>query len=346
MRIAYLSTHPGLVYGEVRLLKEMGHEIYLPIVNKQIEEVEAHRNIQLSEEKMRSLDSYNPFSENISNEIIDIFVKEFDMYFVTGLSIPFVLSIASHTQKPFLIRIFGRESNHNYNFITSKIKHFPNVWCGMAYEEMLEVEPEHTRHKFIYLPLPENYSFDSLRNTHKNTTRKLMFVCSYIDESSYYKNIYLDFKKNFGDLPHAIYGRQCIFENNSLKELGTIVKSDANIYPNCPAKEYQKAFQEYSVLFYHSVESRHVHYHPIEAVTVGMPVVFMEGCLFDSLTDKKSSGRCKDTQEARRKVERLLQGDTELAQRIMEDNSVILTKISKENYKNQFEKILLKLLPN
>jgi hypothetical protein len=342
-KIGYFSSHPGLVNGEIKLLKELGYRIYIPKKDNQLEkDTSVYNNIDIDYNKIVILDNFNPYTDEPTDELIDIITSEFDIIFVTLLSMKLVHKLVKKSNMPIIIRIFGKAGNHNYYDSYKEISEYQNVYFGMGYKEMLEVEPEDSRYKYIYLPLPENYLYESYRNTWQNKTGKIMFVCSYIDESSYYKNIYDNFKSNFGDLPHMIYGRQGIF-NGVKSDIGEIVKNDSSIIPNCPIDTYIKAYQDHSVMYYHSTEERHIHYHPIEAIMIGMPVVFLKNSLLDTLTDMNSIGRCSTNLEAKEKIIRLLNGDTSLSQQIISDNSVILSKISKPHFIESFVKLKEKM---
>ena len=304
--IAYLSLHPGLVNGEVKILKDLGYKIYIPKKDNQCEDnINIYRNTDLNNDKLDILDSFNPYIDIPSDIIIDIILENFDIIFVTLLSMNIVHKIALKSNKPIIIRIFGKAGNYNYEDSYKEIAKYPNVYFGMGYKEMLEIEPVHSIHKYIYLPLPPNYYFEPYYNTWRNKTNKIMTVCSYIDESEYYKNIYNNFKKTFGDLPHVIYGRHGIMDG-VISPLGETIKNDNCIIPNASLDIYTKAFQDNNVLYYHSIEPRHIHYHPIEAIMIGMPVIFLHNSLLDTLTDKNSNGRCKNDIEAKEKILRII----------------------------------------
>ena len=99
------------------------------------------------------------------------------------------------------------------------------------------------------------------------SVKKVLFICPRIRISPYYENIYKKFKEDFEDIPHSIGGVQPI-----------PVKGDNSILGYLPQKEYDALYPSHSVMYYHSTNKRHVHYHPFEAVKCGLPLVFM-GCL-------------------------------------------------------------------
>lgn len=70
--------------------------------------------------------------------------------------------------------------------------------------------------------------------------------------------------------------------------------------------------REMRIIFYHSQEPRHIHFHPFEAIKAGMPLVFMSGGILDQFGGSKLPGRCTSIEEARQKIRRILDGDQNL----------------------------------
>jgi hypothetical protein len=69
-------------------------------------------------------------------------------------------------------------------------------------------------------------------------------------------------------------------------------------------------------MFYHSQEPRHLHYHPLEAIATGMPLVYMAGGLLEPLGGPDQPGMCRSYDEAREKITRLRNGDAGLREAI------------------------------
>ena len=77
-------------------------------------------------------------------------------------------------------------------------------------------------------------------------------------------------------------------------------------------------------MFYHSQEPRHLHYHPLEAIATGQPLVFMAGGLLESLGGPDQPGLCRTYAEAREKIGRLSDGDSGLGEAIRGRQRAIL----------------------
>ena len=83
-------------------------------------------------------------------------------------------------------------------------------------------------------------------------------------------------------------------------------------------------------MYYHSRERNHVHYHPLEAIQAGMPLVYVGGGMLDELGGRSLPGRCRSTTEARAKIERLLEGDRRLIDRIRKTQGALLEPLLAE----------------
>lgn len=344
--IAYFISHSGLFESEVVVLKKLGYHLYIPISKTSIEQdITNIRNIKLLDKELDVLDMYNPLcEEEPSDEVIHIIKNNFDIIFVSVVNMKLIHKLALQTNKPIIIRIFGRDGNYNYYDYYEQIKQYNNVYFGMAYKEILDLEPKESHHKYLFLPLPMNHYYDSYINTWNGDNNKLMFVCSHIEESPYYMDIYKSFKNNFSNFLYTIYGKHGVFSGSN--KVGEIIKNDPTIVPNLSNEEFTQALQNNKVLFYHSIEKRHVHYHPIEATTVGMPVIFMAGSLFDSLTNNSSSGRAVTIEEAKIKIQRIMNNDTAFCKKVVSDNRIIFEKMSDDNYSKCLYSVLEQLKIN
>ncbi|NJR20116.1 MAG: hypothetical protein HC777_00475 [Hyphomonadaceae bacterium] len=172
-------------------------------------------------------------------------------------------------------------------------------WFGAGYEHLHVGEAQFIAARACYLPVGLADRKDTTQWT--GDDRQILFICPRIATSPYYENIYKDFKKNFGDLPHIIGGAQ------------PIAVSDSSVAGFIPDEAYARMMYGSRVMYYHSREPNHLHYHPIEAMRSGMPVIYMEGGLLDRLAGKLSgqapAGRARNVAEARKKVRRILDGD-------------------------------------
>ena len=91
-----------------------------------------------------------------------------------------------------------------------------------------------------------------------------------------------------------------------------------------PREDYDGMMRSMRVMFYHSTEPYHLHYHPLEAVRAGMPLVFMGGGLLDRLGGVGLPGRAATIRQARAKVERILDGDERFIDKVRSSQARLL----------------------
>ena len=128
--------------------------------------------------------------------------------------------------------------------------------------------------------------------------------------------MYKQFKKDFGDLPHVIVGEQ------------DVPVPDTHVLGFVTDEELRRLYLNCAVLYYPSIEVRHVHYSPLEAVVNGMPIVFFKGSLLDRLCGNTTKGRVGSIAEARHLIEKILEGDSDLIGEIKKDQEKIVNKFS------------------
>lgn len=313
MRVAWLLTHKALLDFEVPLILSLGYEVFVPKItssdNKNVSSNYFKYDASLvnMKEELEILNQCN-FYAPITDEIKNLLNKHFDICFCD-------LLVWKCNENLFngktYIRIFGREHPHNYSSFPSLNNLANNVYLACAYNEIIMYESSHLAAKSVFLPLGINKShFDNYK--WMNTYKSIAFVCSYIDTNIYYSNIKREFVDNFKDFPYKIYGH-----NNSGDDR-VILKNDA---------DYYNELSKHSVMFYHSKEPRHLHYHPIEAIAIGIPVIYVGGILANI---NKGAGYSKSIEEAREKIKRILNNDEEFIEQVIEDQKVILDYFSYE----------------
>lgn len=188
-----------------------------------------------------------------------------------------------------------------------------------AYEEIIAHERPFLKHRSVFLPLALPASMFAAGDRWTGGEDRVLFICPNIDQIDYYRRIYLGFKEAFGDIPHWIAGRQDL--NGVETPLST---QDPSILGYVSRERLDDLIGSCVCMFYHSQEPRHLHYHPLEAIVAGQPLIFMAGGLLESLGGAEQPGLCRDAAEAREKIERLRQGDVSLREAILTSQKRIL----------------------
>lgn len=343
-RAMWLMNHSTLRKFEVPLLESLGYEVYLPKKFPYDEgnlsaslDYSRDAGLSIPKEDLEALNGHD-FYSGLTPEIGEIASKHFDVAFF-GFFPKQLAGLIRHFRNECVMRPFGLSTGVTYTDVTvaslkpyflhelQKNKH--RFWFGQAYEHLAEIERGVFLDKAVTLPL----GLDDARVTNEWTGEdsKVLFVCPRIGSSPYFDNIYHNFLRLFGNLPYVVGGAQ------------PIDVPDPNVVGMLPREDYDRMMRRTRVMFYHSRELRHLHYHPLEAVRLGMPLVFMAGGMLDLLGGKNLPGRCKTEGEAQKKINAILKGDTKLIEAIRSTQGVLLHPMSRDfceaGWREQFPKI-------
>lgn len=175
---------------------------------------------------------------------------------------------------------------------------------GQAYEGLADLEHAVLADRRALLPLSlpacHGPSVDDRRGD-----ARMLFVCPDIQVHARYREAYEQFLRHFRDVPHSIAGRQ------------PVAVRDPNVLGWLPRPEFDGLMHRCSVMFYESRDPRHLHYHPLEAMRAGAPVVYLSGGLLERLAGRDRAGCAKSWEAAKQLVQRLVRGDHRLADAIV-----------------------------
>jgi hypothetical protein len=205
----------------------------------------------------------------------------------------------------------------------------PRFIFAHGYENLAEIEATalRDRARTVTVPLPND--FFERKDSWTGSGDNAILLCPAIREQGYYRELYDAIKQDFGDLPHAIFGRQvtAIDDPTVLEYLSDDALLD--LYATAP------------VLIYPSREPRHVHYSPVEAMVIGTPVLYRRDALIDIMTHQAGlPGACADTSEMHAKAQALIRGDRDLAQAIRASQDTIVEQFSMELAGRQWADVL------
>lgn len=312
-RILWLINHTTLREFEAPLLTALGYELYTPkcipdLIYEWSGSIDYSydHTLTIPKDELDILNQHDFYEGTLTQPILSIINKYFGAVFVV-----FYPKMLEQVVKGFegriLLRAFGLDKSTSYGKIIDDAlgRHFlsrlqaigERFWFSEAYPNLHEIEPHALKSRSVYHPLGLPDKFFTHRNTWTGGVNKILFFCSRIKASpTYYGKIYESFKKHFGDIPHLIAGNQ------------PIAVDDPCVAGHQPREKIDEWLRTYNVMFYHSEEPRHLHYHPLEAIVYGMPLIYMrEGVL--GITNKDQPGACTSFKEAREKITRILDGD-------------------------------------
>lgn len=354
-RILWICNHVTLMDAEVPLLNSLGFEVYVPKkfpLESEFISCKASyvydESLTIQPEDLQILNSVDFYSDRFSPEVIECIQKNFAVAFTSFYENPLRMLLKFFPGYIF-IRAFGLAGATSYwdvarctwgqDFLDKVLQIKSRVYFAAAYENMLKIEKNVFKQNGVFLPLglPENFA-EGLKGKYTGTKKQIFFVCSKICSSPYYYNIYKDFKKHFSDFPHVISG----------KPFGRL--DDPHLLGYLPREKFNQIFCDSKVMYYHSVEPRHLHYHPLEAMYARQPVIFRaQGMLGELMPDIKFPGAADTIAEARKKLKRVLNDDKVFIQEIQDSQQEILEIFSSkkvlECWEQNFLSFIKKAIP-
>lgn len=334
-RVAWFISHTTLRDAEIPLLRELGYEVY---TNKVLPSGEDFRSgstdfswdhgSTLPTAVLNYLNSYNFYQKELDPEM----AATLNAYFGTLVMAAYPLMMreaVKHFRGKIYIRVFGREHPLTYSEYFNcygdgwfwkrcwEIRH--RFWIASCYDTIPLIEKKFVRDRSVLLGVAMPERCVRMAGQWRGGDRRVFFVCPSIKTAAhYYGQIYERFKEVYGDLPHLIGGSQ------------PIAVHDHCVTGFLSDEEYHRLYCEMQVMYYHSREPRHIHYHPLEAILYGMPVVYMRGGLMEAFDTGSQAGACDTDEEARDKLQRVLDGDVELIRQIQESQITILNEFMPE----------------
>lgn len=340
-RILWLFNHTTLRSFEVPMLIDMGFEVFTPkIYQYEYGDLSASvaweydKILSIPPEALEKLNQTDFYQEQISPEIVEIMNQYFDIV-ILGAFVPQLRMMVRAFQGIFIFQAFGLYNSISYTKVFSS--EYPNFleeikalgsrfWFAASYENLHEIEDPYFQRQYVYLPI--GLKKDRVDQIWTGGDEHILFIGPKIMTNPYYKQVYTEFKRDFGDIPHFIGGAQMIPVNNDPAVLGFV-----------PKEQFDDNMRHLAAMFYHSREKRHLHYHPLEAVANGMPLVFMSGGMLDNLGGTVLPGRCRTVAQAHRMLSRLSRGDMALAKKIIAPQGILLEKFSRQFCEKQWRRI-------
>jgi len=304
---------------EPGLLRRLGFEVFMPKVipstgfRSAAVDYEFDKSLSIPKRDLEVLNAFDFYLSPWTAEINAIVNR----YFGTAFVMPHGSMLeqgARNFEGNLVLRAFGLQRPNTYGRVLEAlhgalylrklqgIEH--RFWFGEGYDNLHEVEPEFLQERALYLPIgmPEDYARKATR--WRGGDHRILLLCPTIRTSEYYGEVYADFKKHFGDLPHVIMGVQ------------DVEVDDPAVTGYVSDEVMDQMMATCAALYYPSEEPRHVHYSPIEAAISGLPVIFHAGSLLDRMTGGSMLGRVESVQHARALIAQLLAGDADLVTRI------------------------------
>lgn len=336
LRVMWLLNHTTARNFEIRMLKLMGiSEIYTPKSYPQDQsfrtasiDYSSDAELRIPDQDMKILNQTNWYGR-VSVDVWKLVNKYFDVMFLLPMNKEALEGVSRNFQGIVIWRVYGRDRSASYDlvlndyiasggrggaYVRSLGRRF---YFGEAYPHIADSEPLYLRDRRLYLPL--GMANVAMKNNWEGNKKVLYFVCPEIESSLIYREIYRNFKSAFIGVAYIIAGAQ------------PIAVPDKDVLGYVSDEEHVNNMIQSRVMYYHSQEPNHIHYHPFEAIRAGMPLVFMAGGMLDRMGGLGLPGRSVSVAEARRKIERIIGDDWELIERIRSSQTVLLEAMKPEN---------------
>lgn len=333
-RVLWLLNHVTLMKTEIPILLSMGYEVFTPKIIPAAKgfrsgavDFSFDRHLTLPPNVLEVLNSADLYQSEWPDEVVQYINEYFSVMFFIPLS-GLLEAGLKYFRGAVLLRVFGMEQgaryidmlNYNYSDSLRKVYEIRDrFWFATAYEQITEVEPKLLSDRKLFLPIGLPSSFDVYRNTWIGSKKQILFICPSIESIPLYKQAYIGFKKAFGHLPHVIAGSQ------------PVPVDDPHVLGFVSDETLIELFQQSSVLYYHSHEPRHVHYHPIEAAAVGMPVIIYDDSLIARMAGRAVAGFVSSLEQAKDIVESILAGDSRTIELVKKDQEIIRALFSESH---------------
>lgn len=340
-RVAWLLTHAALRSAEVPILQSFGCEVW---TQKAFPQTAYYRSCRadpawdtgstLPDDELALLNGFDFYTNPITDAIAQILNRRFDLVVIDGFALK-TREVLARYRGPVLMRAFGITHPVSYSglFFTDHTpglaglirENYNRFHVGAFYKPVIRHELPILAQRAFHLPITLPGEAWAREGTWTGGNQEIFFVCPSINSHPECRDAYANFKAWFGDLPHVIAGRQ------------PEPVDDPRVRGFMNAAEYAEKFRASALMFYHGTEPRHLHYHPVEAMASGMPVLYMRGGLLEQFDTGSQAGACASFAEARNKAARLLAGDTVLASRIRESQQTVLAQWRPEAVREEWK---------
>jgi hypothetical protein len=340
-----MLNHRRLMPEELDILRSFGFVVFTPRMlpsgtewrSAVLEANPDRQAMQLPSETLALLEGYHFYERPWTPTLSSILNEHFEMVVTAFYPAPFISAVRLF-QGRVVARAFGREGGANYASLAATWQQ-PGLEddiavlgkrfvFGQAYPVLTEVEGPLLAERSVTLPIPLPSWVASAAGGWTGAGRELLFLCPLITASAYYGRVYRQIKQVAGDLPHRIFGHQ------------TTAVNDPAVAPPTDDPTLLSLYARAAAFVYPSPEPRHLHYSPLEAMAVGVPVLYLQGALLDRLAGQVLPGACSGLDEMRAKAAALAHGDSNLSAAVRAAQSVLLERFAPDVVRAAWQRLL------
>jgi hypothetical protein len=346
-RLIWVVNHRALLISEVPIVRSLGWEVFVPKIvpddpgyRSAVVSHDFDEGLALSADELRILNGHNFYERNWSATLTDIANDRFHAIVASWSSYIHPLSESARKFRGKVIaRVFGREHPVTYtsvlqytvrpNLLAEIEKIGDRFYFGQSYDNIAGQEDIRLARHAHTITVPIADWMFSYKDKWTGGESRAIFLAPASNDGGYYQVIYERIKSNFGDIPHAMFGRQYAPTN------------DPAILPYLTDVDLITLYITAPVFVYPHTEPIHLHYSPLEAMLVGTPVLYLTGTQLDLMADyEELPGACSSLEDMKAKAIRLIQGDREFASGIRAAQRKILDKCSYDVARAQWLSVL------
>jgi hypothetical protein len=349
MRIFWLLNHKTLVDFEVPVLVKSGWEVLTPKkypaerFRSSSVSYDYDQSLTIPNHVLEKLNNFNFYEEEWSPLVTYYLNKYFDVIF----TFPHY-KILPNSLKRFMgvvvLRLFGQDNYENYYQFLQQMYGFSiidqiearkdKLITGFGYLQSLENESDLLTKNAVYLPIGVPSTFYKFKNSHKGGTGKVLLVCPNRITGPYSVEQF----KRFSETTLGI-GRIIVDSEDE-------ANGDSEVVFN-PNRDDLLSLYIASDCFYTPTTAKsHTLYSPIEALIVGLPLVFHSNSLLGNMFPKNTIGAVASKDEARHLIKAITDGESSLVEDIKKSQQGLGELFHEDNliahWNNSLEIIRLK----
>ena len=326
-RIFWLGMHKTLVETELPRLRDLGFEVFNPPYLANIADQSAHLDWDLSQETTLPTEVFDQLSktnffyiDQLSQDVTAILNEYFDCIIVT-ISPTWLAPILRQYQGSIIYRVYGQSfsitdefrrlglellvrNNNNFHFVPHAI-------------EAVDREADWLLNKAISVPyclLDDVFSYADSWVESEAISGEVALTCPNIT-NSYYGEHYKLLKSHFNEPFYKLYGVQ-LDDHNDPAVVGTL-----------PRYKLIESFRNSACYIYTYSDPNVCYLPPIEAMVIGLPVLFPRGCLLDKyFNGEETPARFSDFESCKNLVDEIRSGNTELINKIINKQRRIINR--------------------
>jgi hypothetical protein len=269
LRVMWLLNHTTARQFEIPMLKRIGvREIFLPKIipsdprfrSATVDWAE-DEHLSIPKEDLEILNAANWYGDP-GVDAWQIANRHFDAAFFIVFKSEFFKSLARHYDGARIWRTYGLSNSASYHDMLVRLARregpvwsagaAKNFWFAHAYRHLADMESAYIAEKAVFLPA--GLLDTEIHDEWVGEDKRVFFVCPDLGVSGYYQDIYRTFKRTFAGIPYVVAGAQ------------PVKVQDDHVLGYVSNEQHHRNMHSFAVMYYHSTEPNHVHYHPFEAV--------------------------------------------------------------------------------